>query len=235
VYEQRKFQRGQIQSSEHEIIYNMCHDPVRITTPFPSVSPLVKDATLKGLTGALTKVPIAQARIVEAWMSSIDAYFKLKQTEKTTGYLPYVFKLGFLTPSPVGNFETGSDSYWSLRSLLQFITGCRSRPLPEGVFDAAREWLKDYNEEEEINHSEVSKAIPLSDGERKAIENCVFQHKSILVSVLFHEPKLSTYHYRICQQILILFALIFAVLIAAAVSIYHVLDRKQNDSRHCTT
>mmetsp|Transcript_41213 Transcript_41213/g.98702 ORF Transcript_41213/g.98702 Transcript_41213/m.98702 type:complete len:602 (-) Transcript_41213:120-1925(-) len=181
VYEQRRFRRGRIHGSEKEIIYGMCNDPVRITTPFPSTSPLVKDASLKKLAGVLTKVPISQARIVETWMSSVDAYFKLKQTEKTTGYLPYVFKLGFLTPSPVGNFETGSDSCWSLRSLLQFITGCRSRPLPEGVFDAAREWLKDYNEEEEMKHMEIRKSVHLSEGEKKAIENCVFQHKSILI------------------------------------------------------
>ncbi len=42
--------------------------------------------------------------------------------------------------------------------------------------DAAREFLKDYNRD---NHSEPSPIF--SDFENKAIENCVFQHKSILI------------------------------------------------------
>jgi hypothetical protein len=184
VYEQRNFRRGCIQRKLDAIIYGMCQDPVRSTTPFPSNFPLTRDTSLKGLQGALAKVPLAEARTVEAWMSSVDAYFKLKQDEKTNGYLPYVFKLSLLTPSPVGNFEAGSDSHWSLRSLLQFITGCRSRSLPEGVLDAAKEWLKDYNEEQQIKQIEINRTVTVSDGAKKLVENCVFQHKSILVSYI---------------------------------------------------
>lgn len=180
VYAQRTFRRGQMNSHLPSILHGMCQDPIRLTTPLPSISPLTKDASLRSLEGALTQVPIQNAQCVETWMSSVNAYFKLKQEQDTNGYLPFVFKLGFLT-SPVGNFETGTDSYWSLNSLLQFVTGSSSRALPKVMVDAAKEWLKDYNEAQQKHQMLVDKSVVISDEERKQIENCVFQHKSILI------------------------------------------------------
>lgn len=181
MYERRRYRWGQIQHSLESILYGMCQDPVRHTTPLPSNSPLTKDASLGALRTALAKVPVTEARVVETWMSSVDTYLQLKQKESINGYLPYVFKLGLLSPSPMGNFEPRSDSHWSLTSLLQFITGCRSGGLSEGVLDAAKEWLKDYNAEQVSRQVEIERAVPISETDRKAMENCVFQHKSILI------------------------------------------------------
>jgi len=159
----------------------MCQDPVRLNNPLPSYTPLSHDASLGGTGGrleqALVHVPVEQARIVETWMSSVDAYFKLKQEESTNGYLPYCFKLSFLIGDPVGNFEYGTDSYWSLNSLLQYVTGCRTKAIPKGVMDAAKEWIKDFNQAQEVEQQQTD----VSEYEREMIENCCFQHKQILI------------------------------------------------------
>jgi hypothetical protein len=202
------YKRGAIQTKLNDIRSKLAQNPTRHTTPLPTNSPLTK--SILRLEDALAQVPISQARVVESWMTSIDAFFKLKDDERSNGYVPYVFKMSFLT-NPVGDFEPSTDSYWSLSSLLQFITGeslaskqswlasllvshercshitrfaapfifslgSRSRPVSDGVMDAAREFLKDYNRD---HHPEPSPI--LSDLENKAIENCVFQHKSILI------------------------------------------------------
>jgi hypothetical protein len=180
LFVKRQFKKGQIQGRMKSIIHGMGQDPVRITTPLPSNSPLTKDISLKSLTDVFKDISGHKAQIVETWMSSVDAYFKLKQQENSNGYLPYCFKLTFLT-KPVGNFEMKTDSYWSLNSLLQFITGCRSRALPEGVLDSAKEWLKDYNKAQSAQQEIIDKTVIVSEKERKVIESCCFQHKLILI------------------------------------------------------
>jgi hypothetical protein len=180
MYAQSQYRRGKLETQLASIINGICQDPIRYTTPFPSNSPLTKDASLRTLADAFSNIPLTQGQVVETWMSSVDAYFKLKQEETKNGYLPFCFKLGFLT-SPVGNFEQGSDSFWSLTALLQFVTGCRSRALPEGVVDAAKEWLKDYNQIQSDEQKRIDKYVNISEHDRKMIENCVFQHKLILI------------------------------------------------------
>jgi hypothetical protein len=181
MYEKRQYKRGVLYKQLSSIINGLCQDPVRFTTPLPCNSPLTKDASLRTLSEALSNVPVRQAQVVEAWMSSVDAYFKLKQEENTNGYLPFVLKMEFLT-EPIGNFEPKSDSFWSLTALLQFITGCRSRALPEGVVDAAKEWLKDYNQQfHSKDRAAMNKAVVITESQRKLIENCCFQHKLILI------------------------------------------------------
>lgn len=177
---ERIFKRGQLFYNLELITQGMSQDPVRLSNPFPSSVPLSYDSSLGGEGGRLEQafglVPIQQARIVESWMSSVDAYFKLKEDESTNGYLPYCFKVGYLVGDPVGNFEYGTDSFWSLNSLLQYVTGCRSRSMPEGLIDAAKEWVKEYNEKQQMKATVV-----LTEYERKMIENCCFQHKQILI------------------------------------------------------
>jgi hypothetical protein len=141
MYAKKLYKRGKLQTKLTSIIHGLCGDPVRFTTPLPSNSSLTKDVSLSTLSTALANVPVRQAQLVEAWMSSIDAYFKLKQEDNSSGYLPFCFKMSFLTDNPKGNFEPKTDSLWSLIALLQFITGCRSRALPEGVLDAAK-WTR---------------------------------------------------------------------------------------------
>ena len=105
-------------------------------------------------------------------MSSVDAFFKLKEEEFTNGYLPYILKLKYISTS---EFKPNSESYWILCSVLQYITGTRSRPLAGGVIDSAIEWMKDYNKKERES------PISISDANKKIIEECVFHHKLILL------------------------------------------------------
>eukprot|EP00980_Cylindrotheca_fusiformis_P002384 scaffold558_cov111-Cylindrotheca_fusiformis.AAC.2 len=166
----RKYKRGKVEADLNKIIYGMCQDPILETIPLPSLSPLSK--SVYKLEEALSHVPLEQAQVVETWMGTVDAFFKLKANENKNGYLPYILKLKYLE----GDFTEKSDSYWSLCSLLQFITGTRSRAMPQGVIDSAIEWLKDYNSE---NKEEPSISLP--DRDRRLIEECVFQHKQILI------------------------------------------------------
>jgi hypothetical protein len=131
-----------------------------------------------GLSSALSLLSVTRADTVEAWMGSVDAFFKLKEEENKNGYLPYTLKVGLLIGDPDGSLEPDSDRYYSVASMMQFITGCRSRPLPEGVLDAAIEWLRDFSY---AHREEVKKQPHLSDTEKKALENCVFCHKLILI------------------------------------------------------
>jgi hypothetical protein len=131
-----------------------------------------------GLAEALKALRLYHADTVEAWMASVDAFFKLKDKEKENGYLPYTLKLDLLIADPNGSLEEDSQRYYSLRSLLQFVTGCRSRPLPDGSFDAAKEWLRDFSHQ---HKAEVEAQTKIAPAEFKAIENCAFKHKSILI------------------------------------------------------
>jgi len=184
IYAERICKRSELSPNLEPIIRGMCKDPVRLTTPLPSNSPLTRGTSLGGsgtLEKALAQVPLQQARIVETWISSVDAYFKLKNEEETNGYLPYCFKLGFLTDKPVGNFEYGTESYWSLKSIIQYVTGCQGRAVSEGVIDAAKEWIKDYIQAQEAEQKLIENAVSLSEHDRTMIENCCFQHKLILI------------------------------------------------------
>jgi len=179
LHQENVYKKSQLLTTLEPIVRGMCSDPVRITTPLPSNSPLTKD--LYNLEKSLAQVSVKEARNVETWMSSVDAYFKLKNEEDTNGYLPFCLKLGFLVGNPVGNFEDGTDSYWSLNSILQFVTGCQGRAFPEGVLDAAREWIKDYNVAYKTEQASIEASITMSEDDRVKIENCVFQHKQILI------------------------------------------------------
>jgi hypothetical protein len=194
VLARKNFTRGIMETRLRDIINTMCHNPIRHTTPLPSNSPLTK--SLVNLEDALAQLPVGQAQVVEAWMSSVDTYFKMKEGESTNGYLPYVFKLGFLSHPEDRDFTPKSDSHWSLSSLLQYITGTRSRPVSEGVMDAAIEFLKDFNRDNQMD------LVPIhfSDEENKLVENCVFQHKSILIgNKTLQDTVLPTQHWTLKQ------------------------------------
>ena len=154
---------------------SMSQAVVQHTTPLRKTS-LCK--TVRNLDMALSQIPVSQAEIVESWMASVDTFFLLKEEDATNGYLPYTFRMTFLTEPTQADFSKESDSYWSLCSLLQYVTGCRSRPLPEGVIDSAIEWLRDYNDSSKKTGDFL---LTFSTAERKAIENCVFKHKQILI------------------------------------------------------
>ena len=185
IYVEHIYKKSELFPNLEPIIRGMCKDPVRVTTPLPSNSPLSHDISLGGNGGALERslaqIPLQHARNVETWISSVDAYFKLKNEEITNGYLPYCFKLGFLAENSVGNFEYGTDSYWSLNSFMQYVTGCQGRAISEGVIDAAKEWIKDYNLDKAAEQTKIDKFVALSEHDRTVIENCCFLHKQILI------------------------------------------------------
>jgi len=169
-----RFNRGNLPKTTEEI-WMLSHDPTRNTTPLVLSTPLSK--TVYGLSAALCKLPINHADTVEAWIGSVDSFFKLKDEETTNGYLPYVLRLDYIVNQK--DLAEGSDRYWSVNSLLQFITGCRSRVLPGGVRDAAMEWLRDFSTKT-LDMEE--KMLPKLSGEDlRNIEDSVFQHKSILI------------------------------------------------------
>lgn len=149
-------------------------DPTHFTTPLRSGL----SKSILTLSKALSGVRLYYADTVESWMSSVDSFLKLKEDESTNGYLPYTLKLQLLIGNP--NDSLDPDSELLLSSLLQFITGSRSRLLPEGVLDAARELLRDFSLEHRKQLLQSS-YYHLDEYERKAVENCVFQHKLILI------------------------------------------------------
>lgn len=185
IYAELVYEKNKLSPNIEPIIRGMCKDPVRSTTPLPSNSPLSHNTSLGGSGGSLERclaqVPLQQARNVETWISSVDAYFKLKNDEAVNGYLPFCLKLGFLLDNPVGNFEYGTDSYWSLNSVIQYVTGCQGRAVPEGVIDAAKEWIKDYNLAQAAEERKIDSFVALSEYNRNMIEKCCFEHKQILL------------------------------------------------------
>jgi len=179
LYAEKVFRKRQLYTTLGPIVRGMCSDPTRITTPLPSNSPVTSN--VGALAAALAQVSVNQAKNVESWISSVDEYFKLKNEEDTNGYLPFCLKLGFLVGKSVGNFEYGTDSYWSLNAVLQFVTGCQGRAVPEGVVDAGREFIKDYNVSYAKEQATIETSASLSEADRVKIENCCFQHKQILI------------------------------------------------------
>jgi hypothetical protein len=73
------------------------------------------------------------------------------------------------------------DCYWSAMSLLQFVTGSRSREVTSETTDAVLSWLRDTRNAN-AKKAAAAESIPISAGYQKSIENCVFQHKLILIA-----------------------------------------------------
>lgn len=162
----QQYRKGSVPASLSEAL--AFTNPVVYTTPL--CQSLRKSSNVMEPYGrALHALSITDAAVVETWMGAVDAFFMLKEEEKKNGYLPYVCKLDFLLSG--GSLERGTDRFWSLRSLWQFVTGSRSREVPEEVMDAAVSWLTDQTT------PPSSTSAPI----RRAIENAVFQHKLILI------------------------------------------------------
>lgn len=137
-------------------------NPITATTP---MSPL----KIRNLQESLSILPLSMADTTETWMASVDTFLTLKAEENTNEYLPYVLKLSLLMEDSLE-----SDRRMALTNVLQFVTGSRSRPIPEAVLDAAVESLRDL--------TTVSPELPtLSVRHRTQIEDCVFHHKGILI------------------------------------------------------
>ncbi len=172
----------------HVFVYNSCIDSVSRGLRLEHDSSRMDCIPMSQLTGVdvkkyrelLKNLPFDKAGIVEAWMSSVDAFLKLKHEEKKTGYMPFVCRLGFLM-SQFGTLGNGNEdqSHLALLNLLQYVTGSRSRPLKEHVVVAASETLTELRkaELELIKKHERN----LSDYEKEVIKECAFVHKGILI------------------------------------------------------
>lgn len=161
---------------------------VAITTPMSTTSTVLSKSTnilVTPFAKALQALPVRMADVTETWMAAVDAFFNLKEDEPKNGYLPYVFRLDYIT----SNKKTGddvvvdanSDCYWSAMSLLQFVTGTRSREVTSETTDAVLSWLRDVRNAN-AKKAAAAESVPVSAHYQKSIENCVFQHKLILIA-----------------------------------------------------
>jgi hypothetical protein len=125
---------------------------------------------------ALADLSIGDAGVVTSWMTAVDAFLQLQQQNgNTNGYVPYVCKLDFLfDTSTADNKKQQQNSFWSLRSLLQYVTGSQSRELRSEVMDAAMSLVND-------SFAATTENSVVSIKQSAAIENAVFQHKLILI------------------------------------------------------
>jgi hypothetical protein len=119
---QHKYRQGDRQDTLPNIlVVGVCQNPILLTTPLPSHSTLTK--MLLPLEKVLKPLPYSHTQVVETWMSSVNAFFQLKQEDNSNGYLPYVWSMTFLTQPVDPNFTPKLDSHWSLVSLLQYMMG----------------------------------------------------------------------------------------------------------------
>jgi hypothetical protein len=148
------------------------HNVITATTPMSSTS---LTASIKTLASILAKLPITLADTTETWMTSVDAFFQMKELENTNDYLPYVLKLSLIYNED--DLDTpNSLRRLALQNVLQFITGSRSRRIPSQVMDAAVESLRDFTT------ADKKSALPtISKANKALMEDAVFQHKSILI------------------------------------------------------
>jgi hypothetical protein len=131
-------------------------------------------------------------------MSSVDTFLTLKtqqqpivskdkdrqmETNRSEEFLPFVCRLGILL-GQTGRLGNGDQDLSELAvvNVLQYMTGSRSRPLPDTLvskaFSALHE-LQQYMNTWEIAHS--TRMSPLKNSYSLAIESCVFTHKNILI------------------------------------------------------
>jgi hypothetical protein len=113
---------------------------------------------------AMTQLPLALASHTECWMAALDTLL-VRQKQKGISFLPYVCKVDYLLPSS----SDVTSRRWSVRSLLQYVTGTKSREMAPETLDAACRWLE-----------ELPPPTTVAPWQR-AVENVVFQHKLILL------------------------------------------------------
>jgi hypothetical protein len=124
-----------------------------------------------------------KAEKLEAWMSSVDAFLKLKHSEKKTGYVPFVCRLGFIM-GQVGKLGNGNQdqSKLALLNLLQYMTGSKSSSralaLNQSVLEKAKMAVSHVRNTDD---KDLKGNRNLSEYDRGVIEECAFAHKGILI------------------------------------------------------
>ncbi len=162
-----------------EVWEEVSASPDATTSNFP-MAPL---RHVRGLPDALARVDGAHASVVEAWMASVDTLLDMKSRERENFYAPFVCRAGFLmgtsaAAAAVGNGGPRGDvSGLALKNVLEYITGSKSRAIPDAVLSEAASCLGRMR----AKFEDAVRGSRLSDGERELIEKCVFAHKSILL------------------------------------------------------
>ena len=181
------------------------NSPMTMSTPYYSTTSiqLIKSSVVyktRLLLSALQKLSIQHASIVECWITSVDTFLKLKEDYGDENkkiqcpYLPFVLQWNQIidrknltsylgnAPNITNEDDKKCDTYWMVRSLIQYITGCKSRPLPDGILETAMSHvLLNVIPNEEQQQQDAAAYCKLSKQQLKDIENCCFQHKSILI------------------------------------------------------
>eukprot|EP00571_Detonula_confervacea_P004472 CAMPEP_0172325472 /NCGR_PEP_ID=MMETSP1058-20130122/54113_1 /TAXON_ID=83371 /ORGANISM="Detonula confervacea, Strain CCMP 353" /LENGTH=578 /DNA_ID=CAMNT_0013042023 /DNA_START=146 /DNA_END=1879 /DNA_ORIENTATION=- len=148
--------------------------PKVITSTF-SMAPLRFNRELPGTLANLNGV---QASIVESWMASVDVFLDMKSKEKKNFYTPFVCRMGFLMKrSGIGNGDGRDMSELALKNVLEYITGSKSRALPDEVMTKALSSLTVMR----TKFEDAVKGSKLNAGEKILIEKCVFANKAILI------------------------------------------------------
>lgn len=186
---------AQVAKAPRAVVPDHMRQAVRFTNPVAICTPLSQTSSSSALskstnvmepfTRALQALPVRMAQVTETWMAAVDAFFQLKEDEKDNGYLPYVFRLDYIVNNNTGKLpEATSDCYWSAMSLLQFVTGSKSRQVSSQTTDAVLSWLRDVTVAPAAQAAGLSAAATpaISASHKKSIENCVFQHKLILIA-----------------------------------------------------
>ena len=143
---------------------------------FPSAirhtTPIHRSLTnqIPSLADALQGLPINFADTTECWMTSVNAMLKLKEEEKTNEYLPFVCKLSLLL-----TMGTRDERQLALMNVLQFMTGSRTRSLPDGAVQDAERAVATLYADADTHPPKLSIHL------LRAVEDCVFRHKSILL------------------------------------------------------
>ena len=145
----------------------------------------------------MTRVPIHIASQVECYMAAIHTLFE-QQHKKGISFLPYICKVDYLLPSlhllssaVIPSTTATTDAIklrYSVRSILQYMTGSKSREMSNETLDAACSFLQEQSSHllntiatttstwsRHKNHTRVTLAL------QKSIEQIVFQHKLILL------------------------------------------------------
>ena len=200
----KSYKQGIVPASIDDATSMKGNSSMTISTPYysPTSIQLIKSSVvykIRLLLSALSKLSIQHASIVECWITSVDTFLRMKEDYGDENkkiqcpYLPYVMQWNQIIDrknlsSYIGigpnttEEEKKCDTYWVVRSLLQYITGCKSRPLPDGILETAMSYvLLDVIHNEEQSQQDAAAYCKLSKQQLKDIENCCFQHKSILI------------------------------------------------------
>jgi hypothetical protein len=152
-------------------------NPVAYTTPIQKWNSV---HTMPPFPSALAALPVDMAGTVECWMAAVDMYLIRKEQLPATAFLPYVCKIDYLlngsASTDAAEILPGTPQYWAVRSLLQYMTGHKSRELSSETMDAAIAYLRDYQRTSSDNSSLLQHPYA------GQIENVVFHHKLILIA-----------------------------------------------------